>query len=389
MAIYDADGTQLTECFDANGDSLEYAYDLNGNVIFEGSEAPTDPYLKNRILVFEDNFNGNSLDTSKWDYEIGYCRNNESQHYRPENAIVSDGVLNLKAIREHYAGDITRNSTWTSASIHTSNRFEAFYGRWQAKIKFPKLVGSFGALWLLGEGLEFGYNDDGTRNYRLGPVTWSNTEGVRCGEIDIVETIPGNNDKARSNLWKYTSATSAGIGSSSAIDLSEWHIYEMEWTETYMQMMVDGVAYKTYDLSSSDLQQYRMPSPTVQNGFYMILNQAVGASGGTPSSETNEMDMLIDWVRVYAPVGYTQSQINAESISIDSSLTLAVGDEAELAVTWNPTLTFDRTTRWSSSNESVVTAHSGLIKAISAGNAVITVTTNNGKTATCLVRVGN
>lgn len=386
MAIYDADGTQLTECFDANGDSLEYAYDLNGNVVFQSSEAPTDPYLKNRILVFEDNFNGNSLDTSKWDYEIGYCRNNESQHYRPENAIVSDGVVNLKAIREHYAGDTTRNSTWTSASIHTSNRFEAFYGRWQAKIKFPKLVGSFGAFWLLGEGCDFGYNDDGTRNYNRGPTHWY-SDGVQCGEIDIVETIPGNTGRAAANLWKYDTGGSAGGGYSSAIDISEWHVYEMEWTESTMQMMVDGVVYKTYDLSSASLQQYRMPSPTVQNGFYMILNQAVGASGGTPSSETNEMDMLVDWVRVYAPSSYTNDQINAISISIDSTLSLSVGDDVAMGVTWNPVLTFDRTTRWSSSNENVVTAHSGRIIAVGTGTAVITVETNNGKTATCTVTV--
>lgn len=381
MAIYDKNGTELSDFYDKSGNALEYAYNKTGVQIWQKGGS-SDPYLANRILVFEDNFTGNALDADKWECEIGYCRNNELQHYRPENAIVANGLLNLKAIKGHYAGDTTRNSTWTSASITTNNRFEAFYGRWQAKIKFPKLDGSFCAFWLLGEGCDFEYNDDGTKNYRVGSVGWT-----ACGEIDITETIPGDATAAKSNLWNYTSATSAGTGSSSTIDISDWHIYEMEWTESTIQMMVDGTVFKTYDLSSSELQQYRMPSPTVQNGFYMILNQAVGASGGTPSDDTTEMDMLVDWVRVYAPSSYTNDQIEATSISIDSTLSLSVGDDVAMGVTWNPVYTFDRTTRWSSSNEAVVTAHSGRIIAVGTGTAVITVETNNGKTATCSVTV--
>lgn len=383
MAIYDVYGNPLTECFSVDGSQLERAYDVNGNVIYEASEPidPMDRYLENRILVFEDNFTGDSLDTDKWECEIGYCRNDELQHYRPENAIVANGLLNLKAIREHYAGDITRNSTWTSASITTNNRFEAFYGRYQAKIKFPCLVGSFPAFWLLGEGLDFQYYDDGTRCTRKGGFS----AYPQCGEIDIDEQIPGNATTAQSNLWKYNSGSLTAR--SGTIDPTEWHIYEMEWTASAITMMVDGVAFKTYDLSSDDWKAYRLPSPTGQNGFYTMLDHAVGASGGTPAISTMEMNMYVDWVRIYAPVGYTQSQINAESISIDNTMILSVGETGNLEVTWNPVLTFDRTTKWSSSNESVATVASGRVKAIGTGTAVITVETNNGKTATCTVTV--
>lgn len=384
MPIYDKNGTELSDFYDKSGNALEYAYNKTGVQIWQkgGSpDPPTDPYLPNRILVFEDNFTGNALNTDKWEYEIGYCRNNELQHYRPENAIVADGLLNLKAIKGHYAGDTKRNSTWTSASITTNNRFEAFYGRWQAKIKFSGLVGSFPAFWLLGEGLDFIYFDDGTRCNRKGGFSTY----PQCGEIDIDEQIPGNATTAQCNLWKYNSGYSAHR--SATIDPTEWHIYEMEWTESTMTMMVDGVTTYSYDLSSDDWKAYRLPSPTGQNGFYAMLDHAVGASGGTPASDTTEMNMYVDWVRVYAPANYTQSMINADSISIDSTMSLAVGGTGNLEVTWNPSLTFDRTTKWSSSNESVATVNSGLVKGISAGTAVITATTNNGKTATCTVTV--
>ena len=376
MAIYDINGSALTECYDLNTTKREFAYDIDGNIVFQD----TDAYLQNRILVFEDSFPYSTLNTEKWSYEIGYCRNNELQHYRPENITINNGIMDIKAIKEHYAGDTKRSSTWTSGSITTSNKFEAFYGRWQAKIKFAGLVGNFSAFWLLGEGCDFEYYDDGTHCRRVGAVAWS-----EAGEIDITETIPGNATVAKCNLWKWDGSYSAG--SSSTINLADWNIYEMEWTDTTMQMLVNGTVYKTYDLTQEDWKAYHLPSPTVQNGFYMILNQALGASGGTPSADVNEMNMYVDWVRVYAPSAYNSEQIYASSISIPSTLSLSVNDDVTMAVTWTPTATFDRTTKWASSDETIVTAHSGRIKALAAGTATITVTTNNNKTATCTVTV--
>lgn len=378
MAIYDINGSALTECYDLNATKREFAYGIDGNIVFQD----TDAYLQNRILVFEDSFPYSTLNTEKWGYEIGYCRNNELQHYRPENITINNGILDIKAIKEHYSGDTQRSSTWTSGSITTSNKFEAFYGRWQAKIKFAGLVGNFSAFWLLGEGCDFEYYDNGTHCRRIGAVGW-----CECGEIDVTETIPGNATVAKCNLWKDTQA-SAGTGSSSTINLAEWNVYEMEWTSSTMQMLVNGTVYKTYDLSTSGLEAYSLTnSTTVQNGFYMILNQAIGASGGTPSADVSEMNMLVDWVRVYAPSSYTSDQINATAISIPSTQALTVGQGATMAVTWTPAATFDRTTKWSSSDENVVTAHSGYIKGIAAGTATVTVTTNNNKTATCTVTV--
>lgn len=374
MAIYNVNGVALTDCYSMENE-LEFAYDVDGQIMHH----KTDPYLENRILVFEDDFPYRSINTNKWGYEIGYCRNNELQHYRPENITISNGILDIKAIKEHYAGDTQRNSTWTSGSITTSNKFEAYYGRWQAKIKFPKLIGDFGAFWLLGEGCDFGYYDDGTKNYRIGAVGWS-----QCGEIDVTETIPGNASSATCNLWK-ADQTSAGTATKT-IDISQWHVYEIEWTSTTIAVMVDNVTYKTYDLTATGLEAYILGS-SVQNGFYMIVNQAIGASGGTPSADVSEMNMLVDWVRVYAPSSYTNEQIYATSISIPSTLSLSVNDDVTMAVTWTPTVTFDRTTKWTSSDETIVTAHSGRIKALTAGTATITVTTNNNKTATCTVTV--
>ena len=56
-------------------------------------------------LVWSDEFNGSSIDTSKWGYEIGTGAsgwgNNELQYYtnRTDNAYVSNGAMHIKAKR--------------------------------------------------------------------------------------------------------------------------------------------------------------------------------------------------------------------------------------------------------------------------------------------------
>lgn len=380
MSVYDVNGIELNNIYDVNGNELMDVYDINGNPLYLSQ---TYPYLNNRICVFDEQFNGNALSTNRWVYEIGYCRNNELQHYRPENVIIGNGRANIKAIREHYVGDTIRNSAWTSGSIRTKGKFEAFYGRWQARIKFPKIKGSFGAFWLLGGGCDFVYTDDGNRaTSPYATVPWS-----ECGELDIEETIPGDAEVAKCNIWNYTTDTSGGQHTSNAIDISKWHIYEIEWTDQSIQMMVDGIVYNTYDLSVEELKAYKLATNPKQNGFYIIINHAIGASGGTPPENTNEMDMLVDFVRVYAPESYTQDMIYADSIGIGEAFTLQIGERKIIEVEWDPLLTFDRTISWSSSNTDVATVNNGCVTAVSAGIAVITATTNNGKTAQCTVTV--
>ena len=57
-------------------------------------------------MVFSDEFDYTGLpDPNKWDYEVGFIRNNESQYYtraRKENARVEDGMLVIEAIKEKF-----------------------------------------------------------------------------------------------------------------------------------------------------------------------------------------------------------------------------------------------------------------------------------------------
>ena len=88
-------------------------------------------------LVWNDEFNGNKIDSTKWDFQTGTGSqygldgwgNNELQYYRKENASVKNGNLILEARKENSSG-----MAYTSARLRTvkndgTQLFTKNYGR--------------------------------------------------------------------------------------------------------------------------------------------------------------------------------------------------------------------------------------------------------------------
>lgn len=81
--------------------------------------------------------------------------------------------------------------------------------------------------------------------------------------------------------------------------------------------------------------------------------------------------------------------IHVSSISVyPSTLQMTEGDTRTLSISISPRNATDKSVTWSSNNTAVATVENGTVHAVGAGNATITVTTNDGeKTATCAVTV--
>lgn len=287
MGIYSLNGSILQSAYSQNGSLLNKAYNSSGTQIFPD----TDPYLPGRTIVFEDDFA--SFDDNNWTAMLGITKVNqrELQCYREENISFSDSCVVFTAKREEYASGYP----WTSGAITSQLKKTFKYGRFDAKIKFPAVKGAFPAFWMLGDSFWKTYVDGGQSiNHGTYP---------QCGEIDIVEIMPKYNaaiNTAYANLWSYTGQTLGNQGKS-PITPGDWHIYGLEWTDTYLAALFDGEEFKRWtfsDFANSEIQCFHEP-------FYMLLNLAVGGSGDTPAANTNEMKMYVDWVRVYAPLNGT------------------------------------------------------------------------------------
>lgn len=340
-----------------------------------GDESNLDGLLKDRLLVWHDEFDGQTLDTSKWRYATHNSGGSEQQAYtvaRTANTRLENSNLILEAKKDGYVD----GWTWSSGRIDTSGLAGFKYGRLEAKLRYDVVPGAFPAFWTIGTCAYYptGENVHGVQKSK-------GTQWAQNGEIDMfegrgtnAEIVQGgwyNQDDGKGNLQM--------IFGSKNIDASQYHVYAVEWTETTMIAYIDGV--ETGRKNISDITSWQRP-------MYLILNMAVGSTGGYPADDCTSMKMEVDWVRVYAPVGVTEKE-EVQSITLSqNSLSFNMGDDPiDVYYTVNPSTAWDNNVNYESSNTNVATVYGSRIYPVGTGNCVITARATNGVTATINVTV--
>lgn len=310
-----------------------------------------------------DDFSSNTIDSNKWSYELGYVRNNETQKYTNTNAVVNDGILALRGLK-------ASDGSWTSASIISKGHFAFMYGKIVARVRACNLNGAFGAFWTLGDSFEFGYKENGNPD-TLGEW-WA-----YCGEFDVMEFYNGKltcgaffNEKEESGRVWYNNYPTG-----------DWHEFAMEWkTDGTLIFSIDG--HELSRTSATDNRAFHIP-------HFILLNQAIGASGGTPDSSTTEITQYVDWVKYY-PLSTDNVVLN----SSDFSLTAMDANDSSHNCMVRPTFNdncINKSLTWESSNSSLVWVHSGLCStnADANGEVTITATSHSGVSKQITLTVSN
>ena len=310
-----------------------------------------------------DDFSGSSVDPNKWGYELGYVRNNETQRYTNTNAEINDGILALR-------GKKASDGSWTSASIISKGHFAFMYGKIVARVRPCNWNGSFGAFWTLGDSFEFGYKENGSPD-TLGEW-WA-----YCGEFDVMEFYNGKltcgtffNEKEESGRVWYDNYPTG-----------DWHEFAMEWnTDGSLVFSIDGNELSR--TNATDNRAFHIP-------HFILLNQAIGASGGTPDSSTTEITQYVDWVKYYP--------LSTDNVVLNSSdFTLAAMDwndsshNCMIRPTFNDNC-INKSLTWSSNNSDLVWVHSGLCSTYAGANGevIITATSHSGVSKQITLTVSN
>jgi beta-glucanase (GH16 family) len=257
-------------------------------------------------LVWWDEFNGTSLNTSDWNYDFGtgcpsLCGwgNNELQYYRAENVAVSGGNLVITSLAESFGG-----ASFTSGKVHTRNKQSFLYGRVEMRAKIPTGDGMWPAFWMMPQDNVYG--------------GWA-----ASGEIDIMESANSTTSVGGTihygGSWPNNVSTSGSYSLGGANFADEFHIYAIEWEPDAIRWYVDGVLYSTKTSS----QWYTNAAPgnpqaPFDQAFYIILNTAVGGNytGCTdPGCITASLPQqyLIDYVRVYHDIVNTPPAVSITS----------------------------------------------------------------------------
>lgn len=224
--------------------------------------------------VWADEFNTDGApDTSKWSYDTGAggWGNNEAQYYtnNSANSFVSNGTLKIVAKAQSVGG-----SNYTSARLKSENKFEFTYGKVECRAKLPVGVGTWPAIWMLGQ------------NYATN--IWP-----ACGEIDIMEHKGYDPNKIYGSLHYPGHFAGSSVTNTTTIAnaATQFHVYKAIWTPTSIRFYVDNTLFHSFANSGS------VP---FNSDFFLILNVAMGGDfGGNIDPNFSEGTMEVDYIRVY------------------------------------------------------------------------------------------
>lgn len=224
--------------------------------------------LKNRELIFSDEFEGDKLDTNKWltNYYWGdkllkdnYTVGNDLQAFtEKDNFEIRNSVLKIITKPQKKEGKVwtpdgfkTKEFAYTAGIINTGNSFRQKYGTFSAKVKLgdPRAKNAF---WMLSD--------------KITP------------HIDVCRTANG---KVLFDFFAAPDKKAKGsVGSKYAGD---FYIFTLEWTP-------DKLVWKV-----NDVEAFVQTADVPQEPMY------INFSGGLDKAISGMTAMEIDWVRVYQP----------------------------------------------------------------------------------------
>jgi len=236
--------------------------------------------------VFEDNFNGFSLDNNLWttcywwnDNGCTIDSNNELEWYQPGNVSVREGSLILQAKREPAKTSNSKKYAYTSGMVTTGPAsddpasepgFAFQYGYAEVRARMPKGRGLWPAFWLL-------------------PVTRESKP-----EIDVMEIL-GDNPREVKMFYHYIGVNASvrkyGRESTGPDYSGGWHTFGVHWSPDEIVWYVDG----------QERSRFSEAAFVPQESMYIIMNLAVGGDYPGDPDENSPFPSRyeIDYVRVY------------------------------------------------------------------------------------------
>lgn len=245
-----------------------------------GGQALTSSVVKRKPmkLVWSDDFDGNSLDSDKWETRVQpafgrrMCAMPDKDRVRVEDGAA---VLTVKRIRTTKK---CPHGFWHNAMIGTGEvttpGFRATYGVFAARVKFQHGQGMHGSFWMQGAGPD-------------------------SAEIDVAEYFgDGRADGGLSNFVHDTAAdgtlTSTGgtrPGISRLLDgktpADGWHVYSVEWSPKGYVFRLDGNV------------TLRSNKPPVASAQEFLVLSLLTSDYELPRITNPATTMKVDWVRAW------------------------------------------------------------------------------------------
>lgn len=281
-------------------------------------------------LTFDDEFNGNAVDNTKW--SVGWFANGagldgpinhyESEAYASSEVTVNNGMLSLTAISHPIKID-GKVFPYLSGLINTIGKFSQTYGYFEARICLAGqsgVISNWPAWWLVGK------------------------RSPADGELDIMEGLAGQ-------VAYHFHSASGVLGANVVGDFAGCHLYASLWQPSEVTFYYDGNPVGSITSGITDQPQS------------LILNLAVGGFGGpvvVPSV------MQVDYVRAWSNDPSAQSiipQAGYDGPPVSANQPTAVPPSPTVAVALAPNLISNPgfesgTAGWATTGQAAVTSTS-------------------------------
>ena len=253
---------------------------------------PQVPHADDFVLTWSDEFDGASLDLSKWrcygeDSAEGRVR--RGGYWQDDMARVQDGCLHIAT--EYYPDGLNSNGKpgWYTAGIETSSLFEQTYGYFEVRCILPKGEGLWSAFWMMCGG--------------VGSVGNGGTDGA---EIDVFES-PYYGKTLRSRVSSnihfdgYEEAHQSTNVCKPYLFFNDpyeaFNTYGVEWNENEYIFYINGIETGRTDFGGTSRVPEHLLLSVEVGGENAVPGESWAGAALTPESETS--DFIVDYVRVY------------------------------------------------------------------------------------------
>ena len=222
-----------------------------------------DPPVPGYQLLWSSQFNGNSLNSLKWNFGQPWGSNvppSSNSIGEPGNVTVANNTLNLTAQNQS-----TDGYGYTTGLVNTSGMLNFTYGYVEAKIQIPYTLGTWPAFWMLQNGWPPEIDV-----MEAPQQTYNNQAGSVGTSYDYYATYHYTNSSGN--------AASAGTGMyyTGVNEATSFNDYGMMWTPNAISSYFNGNLVDTVNSSQANIAQ--------SQNMYLLLDLAIGGWPGNPPS---------------------------------------------------------------------------------------------------------
>lgn len=215
-------------------------------------------------LVWQDDFNGSTLDATKWAVRAVGPRG--LGFVSPEAVSVTNGFLKLSALK--------KDGRFLLGAVGTEGRFMARYGYFECRAQLQKSPGIWAAFWIQSPLISAGEDP-----------------AVYGAEIDIMEFFKklGPDIVSHNVHWAYGphQQTTHGMQSHRPGVSAGFHTFAVEWTPEKYVFLVDGYRYYEVTTGISHIKEY------------LILSMEIPSKPEEIKHTVFPDEFVVDYVKVY------------------------------------------------------------------------------------------